>query len=734
MADQDLDTFIADTEPKVIKNTEDAYNPPNLADDEDLVKECLAYVDTQYQKFKSDRSSELEEIWKMADASLKANQNEAQHEIERGRTDRNSDDNMTKTKTQKVGSTILWRQVRALAGMFIDVLTSKKDPYKIKSRWNPAVWGSGEQADEMADQHQALARWTRQQSSFGSKSIAFAHEIFTYGNVPMYSHWKKETAEVLDRWPVGKSGKTVLERRRVLKENRPDWGTISNWNFYADQNIPTIQEQNCIVVKSETGITELRDAARRGLYMNVDELNTTLLYRGGDDVRTESEEDNSTYDSNTDKTRKGKFLEFQAMALLPIDETKSKGKRWDEEKNELKKYWVTIISDQEPTNGLVVRIQRNKDPDDEYPYKMVRNFPIDNDKLYGPCLAQILRGNINEQTTTKQQGLDRRTVNNNRPLKVKKGEVWVTNAGVETENFTFGPDVIYECNDPSKDISEFELSPVSDNANILAFLENDSNETAGTTQTVLGAPLGGRTSASEAENVNNAAARPHLMIFRYILDQWLSWQVKKEIRLWHIYGKEDQIIRISDQQVQTQINPTELYGDFDIEITLVQDFEQNIMDRQNLTFAAQNLLPILNPVLNLRNVAKRVFDDVLHWESDDLIKPDNSEATEVKARRMIEGMKANEAEIPQVNANDDLDVMMHELTGELISYNGVESEVPWLPRLKKAIQQTKFLQDSAPSILPQGTPAQPSGNETTGEVVGNEIAAQRGAVAGGGQV
>jgi len=56
---------------------------------------------------------------------------------------------------------MFFRQVRTLSALFIDILTSKRDPFVFRSRNNPDVFFSAGQADQLAEQHNLLMRWTR---------------------------------------------------------------------------------------------------------------------------------------------------------------------------------------------------------------------------------------------------------------------------------------------------------------------------------------------------------------------------------------------------------------------------------------------------------------------------------------------------------------------------------------------------------------------------------------------
>lgn len=694
----------------------------NLADDTDLVKQVMTHLERYYQKYRTDRS-ELEDIWQTADWMFKCGQNETRRESERTRLDRQDSDYLTMTKAQKCGSTIFFKQVRAITALFVSYLTSKKDPYTFKSRSNPDIYESDQQADDLARQHNLLMRWSRDQEGFVPKCIELFMQLVKYGNLPVYSRWVRRVRDVLDRWP-SENGGTVIERRSVVADNRPVLEVVPNENFYADQNIGCIQQQNAIIVRSMANITNLLQGSRDGDYINVENITAEHVYQGRDedDMRTEKE-DNSGYSANTSDVNTGTFLQLDAHCLLPIDETKGKGKRWDATKHEPKKYWVTVVKGYE--GGVCLRIERNPDPDDEYPFEMLSLIPDDSDKLYKISLAEILRGNYSESTTSKEQMIDSKTLQNNRPLKAVRGEVHTESGGL-----AFGKDKVFWV-DGEKSLTEFNLGNVIDNLPTLQYLEEDSHEAAGTGKTMMGQPMGGRTAASEAINAYSAANRPHEMTVKYVFNKLLPFHARKGVRQWHLYADENQIIKITDEgQVYQQIMPADLYGDFDVEVTLVEDYDNNILNQQNMAFVVQNVLPVFAPVLNLRELAKPIFDRLVHLDVTKAILPDRSDQSAAQARSENQQMLNGGYVSPTIN--EDFDAMLREHKGFRLQFSGAEDQyADVVAMLDRHIEETEFLKEQGAgtaAMQPAGGPGM-MGN-TPGTVAGNQAAAIEGAIAG----
>jgi len=738
------DSFLptdADIEPA--KGAGLPFDPPNLADDEALVEEVKKFLQYKFDNYKNQRF-ELEEVWNAANWMVTCGQDESTRETERTRTDRNSDSLNTKTNTQRVGSTMFLREVRSLAAVLREIVASRKDPVKLRSRYNPAIYSSPEQADEMAESHNTLMRWSGEKDQFKRKFVGLAFDLMVYGNVPVYVKWLRRRAEVLDKFPVksgngikvDEKGKPVvrLDRREVMVENRPDWDWLDNLNFFADQNIPEMQDQVAILVRSPENISHFIAGTREKQYVNFDKITSSMQYKGGDSENQDDRERNEGLDSPVDKSNSGIYLRFSCYAQLPIDEDKPKGKRWDESKNIPKKYVVTLCTSEDPGDGVCLEIRRNTDPDDEYPFEMIHYFPSPKDRLYHLSLAQCLRSNYTEMTTRKQQSLDRNTLENNRPMIVKQGAVFQRTSTGVTQNLTFKADAVWECENPAADVKEFSFNTIPSTSEALNYLEADSDEAAGNNRATRGEPMGQRTSSYEAQSAYTASSRTHLMLAEYALEQFLTWRTRKYLRYWHCFADEDQLLRITDDPEYVTLRPYTLFGDFDIEMVLVTEYEKTLMQRESWTYAAQNILPLMQPYLNGRYVAQKALDEVLGWDDPMLLKRDTTQEMAEKARAENIAMMTDGQSVTPSPAEDHA-VMLVEHEGERLLWKYVKPEddprAANLPLLEQHIEMTKQMMAKQPQMLPGGTPAQASGNQTEGEMAGNMIAGERGAELGG---
>ena len=708
----------------------------NLAEDAELVKEVLPYLNSYYLAHQTKRSG-YEEIWELADEMFKAGQNETLRESERVRKDRQGD-TRTKTKAKKTGSTLFYRTTRTLAALYSDILHSQRDPYTFLPRANEDVQLSADDADELAQQHNMLMRYSRDQEGFSHKAIDFLTALTKYGNVPIYSSWKREKREVLDRWPVLNADgsvqldddgrpKTTVKRKVAWIDNRPETNFIPPNLFYADPDIGDVQKQNALYVVSDANISAIRNNSE---YVNVTELDSSKLKKFQEtDKLSQSRQINEGMDQSTNGINTGLFRQMECHALLPIDESKPAGKRWDAELHEPKRYWVTLFGNT-VTEAVCVRIERNPDPDDEYPFEMVSLIPDDTDKLYHVSLAQLLRADYTEAVIARQQAIDSKTLQNNRPLIAVRGEVHVKNG----EDLVFDKDAVF-WTDNKDSISQFPLSTPIDNQVVLASLEQDANDAAGTGPTVRGIPMGSRTSSTEASNATDAASLPHKMMAKYIFEQWLRFHARKGVRQWHIYADPKQILKITDEErVYREIRPTDLFGSFDVQIALVDEYDRDLLSQQNAAFVAQQLIPLFGDVIDKRAAAKELFEKYAKLDASKFILPDDTSEQKLQAKRENQLFASGEYVAPSLDENHTVHLLEHRsLRMTLNGFEGDEQYAGLIDLLGRHIAQTEQLEKTvpqSPQVPNEGQLEAPSGNETAGEVAGNQIAGQLGAIAG----
>jgi len=376
-------------------------------------------------------------------------------------------------------------------------------------------------------------------------------------------------------------------------------------------------------------------------------------------------------------------------------------------------------------NAKVIQIRRNYDPDDEFPGFMWHCLPDDDGELYHMGYAQALESNYEEQTTAKNQAIDNKTLKNRRPLMAVRGEVYTTDLRYEKDK------VIFVENQNS--LREMQIADIqNDNLGIMGYLDDDSNKTAGTDKPIVGEPLGGRASATEAQNVFDQASKPHIVLAKYALsDQFLPFVARKFRKYWEQYALPEQVIELTGEQQIEQVKPFELYGEYDIQADVVEEFDTNVTKQQNISWMLQTVLPLAGDKLNIPEVAKEVFALSGFKNTQNWFKNDMNIDAEIVARRENQEMK--QGRMAQVDAGDDSEAHLRVHEAEELQYRSIKDKPPWLTLLAQHIEETKFSMQqknmAAMAAMMGQMGGAPGQAPTEGMAAGGEIAAAQGAMA-----
>lgn len=702
-------------------------HPPitNLAADLELVKKVLSRAKAKYNQYKDDRS-DLEEQWKDADYRWKCGQNTATVSAKTNKNDTN-DESSTHAKT---GATALYRQITRITAQVASYLQMGKEPFRYIPIYSTGAFIKAEEGVELAGQYNDLARWTMKEDQWETKLVEMLTQLNKYGNLPVFLRWKYRTAKRIVKIPVRGApltpdgippviGYTFSETNAVV-ENYPSIEFIPNENFYADRHIGSIAKQNCIVIRSvDVNYSDLYAGQRDGYYLGVEKLTAAQLYKGEVDTDAHGNKQENVGLSVGDDTQTGCFEQYDVLLKVPIGDD---GK-WDDKNNEPVIYWATFVGalDGDP---VCVRLQRNPDPDDEYAILMWHQFPDDPDNLYHVSAAQIAGSTYDELTTAKNQAIDNRTLQNRKPLKVVKGEVYNT-------DLKMGQDKVYYL-EKQDSIGEFQIADITGTimANV-QYLESDLDRALSTTGAIEGLPMGQRTSASEYTGASAQAKMPHMLNSRYQLGQLLPWYAKKMARYWQLYALEDQVVELTHEPFRREIKPATLYGDYEVDVSVIDEVSNDQQRLQALNFAITALLP--NPIFAKSidpDQFLRDWTELNMWRNPKWIRPLPQEDAKRIAR--LENMAMLDPRQPvydEPQPGEDHPAHLSEHEPFLAQFDNIENAdqlYPGLPFLRQHVAATKMLQAQQPGgFVP--SPAQPM-NATPGQAVGNMQSAMMGAM------
>ena len=696
-----------------------------LAGNKELTLRATKEAQEDFSRFQTDRE-DYQDIWQVADYMVKCAQNRTVNAAERskgantqGADDTTEDGSDTRAN---VGSTIFFQQQRTLAAMGVSVQESKPVPFKYQAIINENVPYSQEEGNEIANQKNVLARWTMKKDGFRLKTVEFWHQIWKYGAVPVGIFQKTVKKKVVlkrtsyaeidgQRVPVGETE----EEREIVTDNYPSMRIFPLASLYADV-WRCWDDQDCILVATVRNRAQIYGDVKAGFfeearYKEIKKSHEWDGYSGRNFVEEQAE---NTGDVTYNPRTTGQFLQWDIFKLCPI-----KNGKWDDEAVP-QWYWITVIGNS-PDNGVVVRFERNPDPDDEIPIRLINALPDDSDMLYHISPAEVIRSNYSTECTLKGMAIDNMALVNEPPLMAVEGAHRVT-------DFEFKRGQLWRVMSPDA-IKEFQ---VRDNTQqtvaLLSYVNEDTRSALFTNAPITGQEgYGARTSASEAVGARRSAMTPHLVTTRYILDQLLTWYARKLSRYWETFGTDDQIIAISDEPRYPQIRPSELHGDFDIEVNIVDEFYDDLVmeQRTNEQLRMVASSPLMQKYIDVGKLLKPLYERQ-RLPLDAIKAPLSLDAKKMardENRRMIENGEPLRPEQGEDHAGH-----LAEHEGEYLRWQGIDPQVavddPRIVNaqtvLKAHIDETKFLMQQEGQQT--GDIAGPSGNASEGEVVGNAIA------------
>ena len=703
---------------------------PELIENEELVGSAKKAIGEHLDKFKVQRK-DYEDIWEVANYMRSAAQNRSLNLTERKKGVNTQ--NGTDSEQAQTGSTLFHRVVSQGAAQGYSIQTSMDAPFKYKPVINDGVLMSGKDGSAMADQWNCVAKWTMKQDNFDSKSIDFWTNLKTYGNLPVMIHQQQEYGIRTVRQPVyetsaGMEGPvsrvvdyTEVEEEYMVK-NYPSLTVLAIDSMYADLNIGSIQGQDCVVIASLHNKSYFYAGVRSGYYDAAKVESISKKHRW--DGTTEADARTKRYANSSDvthpETATDQYLTYDVFHRSPID-----GDKWDEEA-EQELYWYTLVGNT-ITGGddscVCIRLDRNEDPDDEIPIEIIHANPGENDRLYHVADAEIVRSNYSVECTLKNLAIDNSALANRPPLKILEGAVRGT-------DFTVRPNKTFVV-DMADAVQEFTIRDISlQTVQLLEYIQSDTKQALALDNPMMGESFGARTSATEASNVNKNSMQPHLMAIKYVLDQLFLFYGRKMRSYWRRYAEPGQVLAISDEAQFPIVYPEKLYGEFDVDVNIVDRYSRDMVAEQKLQDAIRLVAEV--PSLEQYHDMPALLTEFYKQRNMDFAKfvkqPANADATEIAHQENIAMMQSGQN--VNVRPGENKQIHLAEHKGERVRYKGLEQEYPNVTILDQHIAETEqaVQQEKQGS---NGSPQAASGNKTEGQAQGNEIAGALGAAMGG---
>jgi hypothetical protein len=555
----------------------------NFATNEEIETQSRGCVQDYEARFKGQRApwdSTDTGIWNLQDAAWSSWLNDTAVQNQKFRGANEPDE----WERAKLGSTLFYRQVRQKASNGYAVQTSKDMPFKYDSI-RASEFDDAAIAEERANKLNLLAKWSMKNDNFNVKSIEFWTQVYKRGNIPVVVEWeqvmgKKKVSEPEIDADGNEVGREIREIDTAVV-NKPTFQVLPVESLYADTAIGNIQDQECVIVSTVVSITEIVQGIRSGLYR---EDTLELLGRnhqwdgtsGGYD-NDDQKKENRGFEERPTSQDTGQYLKREVFVNLPIDVDEE---TWDETANIPQRFRITMFGNQ-PSDAVVARIERNQEPDDAIPVEIIHANPDDSNLLYKISDFEVIQSDIAAETTILRQLIDNNTLTNKPPMVEVDG-------AVEGNDRAFSPDVRFKVENQG-DITFLNIRDLSQsNIPVLQYVREDANMANSLDKNTMGESFGARTTASEATTISSNSRRPNIVNIEYILEQLFKFVAQRYKVNWEAYGRTDQIIQITDANDNKQfIKPTNLGGEYDIVVDVVDDMKEDEVKAQRLINGAQ---------------------------------------------------------------------------------------------------------------------------------------------------
>lgn len=699
------------------------------------------------------RRQQYEDNWRVYDGMAKCMTNRQLAGEEKVRGVNTTDD-----QRAQLGSALFQRIIRQNAATLSATLTERPVPGRYVPIANEDVRESSEDARARGAQMNVLLKYTAQMDQWEKKLIDFSHSVVKYGNVPVLFYLNRKTSPVRKTRPITEmrdvaeidqlSGMEIMVKAPVqvgeevyyeqsITENWPSWKVLDPYSVFMDDRRGGDQPHDCVVIRTIRTKAEIYQDYKDGWFgkSTMEKLNQ----KQDEWDQTEGDEGNEDRMENRDLTTQTSdlpnyFMQYDVFMRVPISEGD-----WDDD-NPPDVYWATFIGN-ELDGAACVRLTRNPDPDGEIPVRVIHALPDDGDCLYHVAPGDMIRSDYSAICTLMNQFLDNISNRLEAPFVAVEGKVR------KTKDFTFGRNKVFWVDDPSalSWLGNQIADTTSNSIALIEYLQNNAMISMGFNQNELGRSFGARTSASEAQNIQGQSSLPSRISSKYIRAQLIPWMLRKVASYWEAYATDGQVIAISDMPKLYRVNRGMIGGEYDIQIELPDEYDDDVVQANKMLQYMQMLasVPALQGAVDWAEGARKLgmkfgIKDV-SWIKG-ASKEDARTVAELENQMMMQGVDDE----PMSGEDHATHLQIHR--AKKLEYAGMEGQPgsEWIAQLlephiakTEELERTEQGGGGAPmgqsptmQLTPGAPPPSGSGNQSAGEVAGNDIAGAMGQLMG----
>jgi len=607
-----------------------------------------------------------------------------------------------------VGATMFFRQTMQSAAKLYSFMTSRDAYWKYRPVSTKGVPLSAEESENQANMLNTLIEWNLKQDNFDPKLMAICMAISKDGLAYVGVNWSriredrkiKIPGAVAEDGTVGES--SVLDLKGILVENQAAITLYDPFSVIIDPNVGDIQKQACPTVTSVIPFSQAIQYVESG-YWDEEQFRKIESNHGwdgqaGNPRKNETEENaGRTPASNKDS---GLLLTWNSWANLPISESGE----LDQKKYIPRRYICTFVGNK-ISDAICVRIARNDDPDDKVPFEAIHDYPDTAPGMFHISKGRVLKNNFAVETTFVNMMIDGVSLVMQPPTIEKKGAVLST-----VRKFGRNSRIVVR-DDVNADMREYAVPDRTQTCIAgLGYVKDDSKMAIATDPAQMGEGLGARATATESSGVMRLSAAPSVMNAKFVTSQLFGYLGKRLKSFWQAFSTDEQVIRITDSSASiSEIKPTEIYGDFDIVVDIVDQIVDDILSETKISQDIQALgsSQLLADKVNWDGLLDEYF---IRRYGKSFVK-DATDADAInQAQRDARSIMAGES--PVAIEGQDHKSHLKVLRAEMVKYRGVEPEyAAQIEALKNLIAQHEEMMGAGAQGMAQpqqqAQPAQP---------------------------
>ena len=479
-------------------------------------------------------------------------------------------------------STAFLKGIRAMSSGEAEVYLSGPDlPAKYEGTFSATDNEVQAQSLRVAEQQTLLEEYTWEQDNRRKKLRQHLYYNNKYGQEFITSEWRYETRTQVRR-VLNEKGNFVFKEVTDVIADHPTTVRHDLKNVYFDAKIDDIQSQRCILIEQAVPWETLAAQQRDGFITNLDKVTTGALYlKDYNEETIEERQLNAGEDYEQERT--GLYKVWHSWCRIPVSENQGKSGptgngKWDA-KLPATLYWATFVGEVNDAKSVCVRLEKNPYFHGKIPAYLMHAYE-DDKGAYHVSPADTVTSLYWQAVTNMNQAIDNVTLRTRVP--------YITDGPVKTRDLTFKANKLIQTG-RGVNFRPVEVARTTEITLAMADrIEQDIFATLGTDKPILGQPLLGRTSATEATNVLEQAKVPLLEKADANGGDYLTWSFEMDAELWRQFANPKTVISLTHNDLLEEIKPAELYGPYKVTVTAITQFENTTQRRRELNAFLQN--------------------------------------------------------------------------------------------------------------------------------------------------